>query len=165
MLHASCLELLFIVYFHFRQDRVSLSVAILLVLYLPMYALQLFTWIIFAVIASIMCYRSRHTNDQLQNAPNSELKKNLGILVLLFTFLGLPWLFVVTVLVFGIGVFIYVAFIIDALQGPALFVIRVVRLREVRQFWKRLLCCNQIRNSSVIISMHDLTQNNTYRVQ
>ena len=53
---------------------------------------------------------------------------NLGILFLLFTFLGLPWLFIVTgslmsiTLIDGIR---HAVTIIDALQGPALFVIRV----------------------------------------
>ena len=114
-----------------------------------MFLLQLFTWIVFIVIVSVMCYRRRHKKDQLQNTPNSELKKNLGILVLLFTFLGLPWLFPITLLtVFAFristtsttNVVNYVALLINVLQGPALFVIRVVRLREVRQFWKQLLC-------------------------
>ena len=69
---------------------------------------------------------------------------NLGILFLLFTFLGLPWLFIVTgslmsiTLIDGIR---HAVTIIDALQGPALFVIRVGRLKVARQFWKRLLCC------------------------
>ena len=125
-------------------------------LYLPMYVLQLFTWIVFIVIASIMCYRSSHKKDHhLQNTPNTESKKNLGILALLFTFLGLPWLFIITVFIlYRSGLFFYVVIIIDALQGPALFVIRVVRLREVRQFWKRLLCHRQIRNSSLAV-VHD----------
>ena len=68
------------------------------------------------------------------------------MLVLLFTFLGLPWLFLITlfaVIGFRISttnVVIFVTVLIDVLQGPALFVIRVVRLREARQFWKQLLC-------------------------
>ena len=121
--------------------------ATFIVQYLPIIVLQFFTWIVFAVIASVMCYRSSHKKDhQLQNTPSSELKKNLGILVLLFTFLGLPWLFITTVLFFARGeVVFYVVIIIDALQGPALFVTRVARLREVRQFWKRLLCHRKIR--------------------
>ena len=100
----------------------------------------------FAVIASVMCYRSCRRKEH----NTTELRKNLGVLVLLFTFLGLPWLFVVTLFIIynRFGVTFYVAFIFDVLQGPALFLIRAVRLKEVRQFWRRVLCSKpaQTRN-------------------
>ena len=129
------------VFLHNRHDQLRL--AVLLVLYIPMYLSQLFTWIVFVVITCVMCHRSCHKDSKNNTTQYSQFKKNLGILVLLFTFLGLPWLFIVT------GSFVSIVVrnikpavvIIDALQGPALFVIRVVRLREARQFWKRLLCC------------------------
>ena len=53
---------------------------------------------------------------------------------MLFTFLGLPWLMIATASVVALTTNRYsfqfqpAVVIIDALQGPALFVIRVVRL-------------------------------------
>ena len=118
---------------------------------------QLFTWIVFAAIACVMCHRSYKSQ---QTAQRSEFKKSLGILVLLFTFLGLPWLVIAIGSVSWEEKITMAMIILDVLQGPALFVIRVVRLREVRQFWKRLLC-NRLwrkpRNQSScehIIQMH-----------
>ena len=129
------------VFLHNRNDQSS-SVLTTVAVYVPMIVSQLFTWIVFVIITSVMCHR-RDNNNTIQQ--HSQFKKNLGILFLLLTFLGLPWLIIVTVSVVARTTNPYYSFqpavvIIDALQGPALFVIRVARLREVRQFWKRLLC-------------------------
>ena len=136
----------------FRNDAPPLTIGRILVLYSPVYVLQFFIWIVFAVIASVMCYRSCRKKEKHTGKTRSESRKNFGVLVLLFTFLGIPWLFAVTVFTFNFGfnIIVYVAFIIDVLQGPVLFVIRAVRLKEVRQFWRQLLCCckpAQTRNS------------------
>ena len=133
-----------------RRDRFSLSVAVVLALYAPMCVLQLFTWIVFAIIMSAMCYRSCH-KDNRNNAQYFQFKKNLGILVLLFIFLGLPWLFIVAgslvnEVIFEVQIG-HALTIIYALQGPVLFAIRVARLKEVRRFWKRVLFCQFYRGS------------------
>ena len=149
-----------------RPDSLRLRIGIFLALYAPMYLSQFFIWIVFAVISSVVCYRSCRKKEKHNTTTRSELKKNLGVLVLLFTFLGLPWLFVVTVLAFNFGfqVIWYVAIITDALQGPALFLIRAVRLKEVRQFWRRVLCCckpARTRNSSML----SMTEISTYNIK
>ena len=141
----------------YRHDQYSLSLTVLLALYIPMYMSQLFTWIIFVVITCVVCHRSCH-NVNKNNAQYSQLKKNLGILFLLFTFLGLPWLFIVTGSIVERFI-IYmepVVHIIVALQGPVLFVIRVARLKEARQFWKQLICCKFCNHagSSSCVSCH-----------
>ena len=123
-----------------------------------MLMLQLFIWIVFAVIACNMCNRSRR--EFLENHHNTlytEFKKNLSILHLLFIFLGLPWLIIAAGAIFipRDNELLCVVIIIDALQGPALFVIRVVRLSEVRQFWRRLLCHRQLQDQPAVI--HHMT--------
>ena len=111
-------------------------------LFMPMLVLQLFTWIVFAVIACNMWYRSRKRYlENHQNTPYTEFKKNLNILLLLFIFLGLPWLVIAAGAIWTDLQPVVV--IIDVLQGPALFLIRVVRLSEARQFWRRLLLCHK----------------------
>ena len=143
-------ELFIIVFRRSDTTGTGLVIGIILILYAPVYVSQFFIWIVFAVIASVMCCRSCRKKEKHNATTRSDLRKNLGVLVLLFTFLGLPWLFVVTVFTFNdrFGVTFYVAFIFDVLQGPALFLIRAVRLKEVRQFWKRVLCSKpaQTRN-------------------
>ena len=101
-----------------------------------------------------MCNRSRR--EFLENHHNTlytEFKKNLSILLLLFIFLGLPWLIIAAGAISKDNELLRVVIIIDALQGPALFVIRVVRLSEVRQFWRRLLCHRQLQDTPAVIHM------------
>ena len=53
-----------------------------------------------------MCHRSCHKDNKSNNTQYVQLKRNLGILVL-FTFLGLPWLLIVAVSVVAeVGVYV-----------------------------------------------------------
>ena len=119
------------------------------IIYGPMILLQLFVWIIFIIITCVLFNRSRKAIADPQEMKSSlqECKKNLTLLALLFTFLGLPWLLIIAGGLFGNTIFVGVATITDLLQGPALFLLRGVRLHEVRQFWKRLLCCKYLKKS------------------
>ena len=111
-------------------------VGISLAMATPVVVVQLFTWIVFAAIAIVMCHRSCRKEESLTTS-TSELKKSLGILILLFTFLGLPWLVIAVGAVTWNELMTVVVLIIDVLQGPIFFMIRAVRLKEVRQFWKK----------------------------
>ena len=113
---------------------VGLSIAIAM----PVVVVQLFTWIVFAAIAIVMCHRSCRKEEESLSTSTSELKKSLGILILLFTFLGLPWLVIAIGAITWTELMTVVVLNIDVLQGPTLFMIRVVRLKEVRQFWKKI---------------------------
>ena len=130
-------------------DRLPLGLN--LAIYGPMLVLQLFIWIVFIIITCVLCNRSRKAISEPQEMTSSleEWKKNLTILALLFTFLGLPWLLITAGAIFGNEneVFVGIATITDLLQGPALFLLRGVRLREVRQFWRQLLCCEYLKRS------------------
>ena len=136
ILRAQSTLIFFRLLFVYRCATLSLTLAI--VLYAPPLISQLFTWIVFAVIASVMCYRKSRQDDK-KMPDSSELKKKLSVVVLLFIFLGLPWVVIVAGALIDNEIVTSIVIIIDALQGPALFVIRVARLKEVRQFWRRLL--------------------------
>ena len=86
-----------------------------------------------------MCYRKSRQDDKKTMPDTSEIKKKLSVVVLLFIFLGLPWVVIIAGALIDNEIVTSIVVIIDALQGPALFVIRVARLKEVRQFWRRLL--------------------------
>ena len=123
----------------FIYSCATLSLPLAIVLYAPPLISQLFTWIVFAVIASVMCYRKSRQDDKKTMPDTSEIKKKLSVVVLLFIFLGLPWVVIIAGALIDNEIVTSIVVIIDALQGPALFVIRVARLKEVRQFWRRLL--------------------------
>ena len=118
------------------------------VLYSPMFVLQMFTWTIFIIVAFVLSRRSRiaiSKQPEMTTSSYKEFRKNLSILALLFTFLGLPWLFIIAGAIAGNRILKGVVIIVDLMQGPALFLFRGVRLSEVRQLWKRVLCCQCCR--------------------
>ena len=108
--------------------------------------IQLVIWIIFFIIAIALLRSSRKAIMTQNNSTRKELQKNVRILFTVSVLLGLPWI-VVLVGYFirplpNIGdVMLFIAGIIDYFQGTLLFLVQGVRLTEVRQLWKRWLCC------------------------
>ena len=137
--------------FVFLQTRLNFLLAVFLVLYLPIYVH------VTVVHMDHLCHHNLcHVSPKLPQRQQEEqhttlaIEENwsIGILVMLFILSwGCPgcwlwqyqlWLSRARIYAIQPAVLIIV---IEALQGLVLFGVRVARLSEVRQFWKRLLCC------------------------
>ena len=118
------------------------------------FAIQVVIWTIFIVI-TIKLLRNSHkavTTEKL--SLTKELKRTLLILATLFVLLGMSKVLTAAfTLASGVlqdisaltSPLFLTGIVIAFLQGPALFLLQGVRLREVRQLWYQWLCC-QCRN-------------------
>ena len=114
------------------------------------FTIQALTWTIFIVIVIKMVHKSHQAVTGEHFATVKELKKDLLILGTLFVLLGLSLVFYATIFL-ATGVVedrsastspLFIVGIVTALlQGPALFLLQGVRLKEVRQLWYQWLCC------------------------
>lgn len=105
--------------------------------------LLIFVWAVFIRVMVELCIQS-HKSVALQKHSTSKLKefkKNVVVLIILFSFLGLPFI----VIIFGYAIldliFNSIFFVINMSQGPILLLLMGVRLKEVRNLWKSWLCC------------------------
>ena len=109
---------------------------------------QLAIWIIFIIITITMLKGSRKAIISQKNSTRmKELQKNVRVLFTLSVLFGLPWIFVLCAHFIqslpNIGrIILFIAGVIDYSQGPLLFLVQGARLTEVRQLWKRWLCCS-----------------------
>ena len=114
------------------------------------FTLQVLTWTIFIVITIKLLQKSHKAITTENLATTKELKKDFLILATLFVLLGMSLVFTAA-LILASGVFqdrsastsplFNIGLVITLLQGPALFLLQGVRLREVRQLWYQWLCC------------------------
>ena len=116
------------------------------------FGVQVLIWTTFIVITITLLHKHCKALTTEQLATVRELRKDFLILVTLFVLLGMPH--VVTAALFLASTALqnqtaFILFIIGSvialLQGPALFLLQGVRLREVRQLWYQWLCCHQGR--------------------
>ena len=129
--------------------------------------LQAFTWIVFFTIALTLWRRSYRalTIQYPASKRPKELKRNFTILFTLSVLLGLSWVIVVTGFLTRnhptVGSpMLFVAGVIDFLQGPMLFLVQGIGLSKIRQTWRRWLCCKCCEmNLSLKTSSH-ASQNN-----
>ena len=110
-------------------------------LFLYVLVLEVFVWIIFIIIAYTIIKRNCNSDAQAEQSTSQDNKKNFVILAILFTMLGLPWLFIVVGIGTRVPVLFTVTIITDLLQGPIMFLFMGLRLTEVRQLWVRWICC------------------------
>lgn len=127
------------------------------------FLLQSFAWTTFIAIAcSLVSTSYKAVANQHHTTKLEEAKKNLIILSTLSVLLGLPWVFIYVGFLLRnnstVGnAILYAATTTDLLQGPLLFLLQGIRLPEVRQLWRRWLCCRkcrEMRQSQTIHSHH-----------
>ena len=116
------------------------------------FTLQVLTWTIFIVIAIKLFQKSHKTVTVEILAKTKELKKDLLILATLFVLLGMSLVFT-AIFILASGVLqdisaltsplFIIGLVIGFLQGPALFLLQGVRLREIRQLWYQWLFCKK----------------------
>lgn len=119
------------------------------------FVLHIFVWTIFVILAIALFRRSHKAVRQEQITTVRALKRDLAILGILSVLLGVCLAittgFVLASRAIQNGLLLFIAGDITALtQGPSLFLLHGLRLREVRQLWCRWVCCHCIKSQETV---------------